>query len=317
LFRYLAARLRHPGPAAKQYLRAGLGLERRAQHLATFWNDHLSRTRAAQARWARDISGGLLTVLGAGPLFDFNSAALSPRVERFRLVDANPLCVDHWKHLEKPVEPVITDITNSLEAWLQTLERPSGSWNETLSQIKSLSLEPKPGYVPVTDCLLSLNILSQLEVGWQESVEPLLKKRFGSRFVHQHEQEWLQAIRPSSRVLAEQHLAALEASRALNILLITDAEYVDYTGRKYSVNKWEPPPVTWSEKGWQADAGIEFEVTTALEGLAIDGEGLAHWMPSYQVQWHDSWLWHIAPYGTEPIDHGQLHRVVALSLRRN
>jgi hypothetical protein len=315
LFRYLAARLRHPGPAAKQYLRAGLGLERRAQHLATFWNDHLSRTRAAQARWARDLSGGLLTVLGAGPLLDFNAAALSPRVERFRLVDANPLCVDHWKRLEKPVEPLITDITNCLEVWLQALEGTGGSWSEVLSEIKNLSLKPKQGFVPVTDCLLSLNILSQLEVGWQESVEPFLKKRFGSRFVCQHEQEWLRAIQPSSRVLAEQHLAALEASRASDILLITDAEYVDYKGRKYSLNRWEALPVSWSEKGWQADPGIEFEVTPALEGLVIDGNSLTRWMPSYQVEWHDSWLWHISPYGTEPIDHGQIHRVVALSLR--
>ncbi len=254
-------------------------------------------------------------MLGAGPLLDFNDAALSPRVDRFRLVDANPLCVDYWKSLERPVEPLIADITNCLEVWLQTLEAAAGSWTDTLSQIKSLSLQSKRGYVPVTDSLLSLNILSQLEVGWQESVEPLLKKRFGSRFVHEHEQEWLQAIQPSSRVLAEQHLAALESSRAPEILLITDAEYVDYTGRKYAVNKWEPPPLTWSEEGWQADPGIEFEVTPALEGLVLNGDSLARWMPSYQVQWHDSWLWHISPYGTEPIDHGQLHRVVALPLR--
>jgi len=315
LLRYLAARLRHRGPVAKQYLRAGLGLERRAQHLATFWNEHLSRTRAAQARWARDIHGGLLTVLGAGPLFDFNAAALSPRVESFRLVDANPLCIDHWKRLEKPVEPVITDITNCLEVWLKTLEETGGSWSELLSKIKNLSFDPRKGYVPVTDCLLSLNILSQLEVGWQESVEPLLQKKFGRRFVYQHEQEWLEAIQPSSRVLAEQHLAALEASRASHILLITDAEYVDYKGRKYSVDRWETTPLSWSEKGWEPDAGIEFEATPALEGLVLDGDSLTRWMPSYQVQWNDSWLWHISPYGTEPIEHGQIHRVVALSLR--
>ena len=210
---------------------------------------------------------------------------------------------------------MITDITNSLGDWLRHLETATGSWSEVLSEIRTLSLTPKQGYVPVTDSLLSLNILSQLEVGWQESIEPLLKKRFGGRFVHQHEQEWLQAIRPSSRVLAEQHLVALEASRAVDILLITDAEYVDYTGRKYSVNKWEAPPLTWSEKGWKADAAVEFEVTPALEGLVIDRDSLNRWMPSYQVQWRESWLWHISPYGTEPIDHGQLHRVVALSLR--
>jgi len=292
----------------------GMGLERRAHYLSAFWQDHLSRTRAAQARWAQTASGDVLTVLGAGPLFDFNAMPLARSFKRFRLVDANPLSAAAWGRLNTPVEPVITDISNCLTAWsdqLRSLRRP---WDETLRFIENIAATPVPAYAPLSDGLLSLNLLSQLEVGWQEIVEPLLHKRFGRAFVQSHEQEWLNAIRPASQALAEQHLVALEASHAKNILLISDAEYVDYTGRQYQVHHLEPPPVQWSEQGWQGDPGIQYEVTPALEAVPLAAVTLLHWLPSYRLQWQESWLWHIAPSGTEATPSGKIHRVAAFAL---
>jgi hypothetical protein len=310
LFRYLAARWKHPG---SPYIRAGLALERRASALSAYWTDHQSRTRAAQARWAQTSGGAVLTVLGAGPLLDLNTAALSKHFASFRLVDANPLAAESWTSVNKPVEPVITDITNCLGLWRPTVKQFRGAWPETLKVIREVAAAP--AYSAPTDALLSLNILSQLEIGWQEAVEPILRKRFGERFVVEHEQEWLDAIRPGSQMLIEQHLAALQASGARQVLLICDIEYVEYTGRLYQRHQWAEPPLRWTESGWRADEGITYEAVPALEGVVLNRESFARWMPSYELDWHESWLWHIAPNGTETAKYGRLHRVGAFALR--
>jgi len=310
LFRYLAARWKHPGSL---YIDAGLALERRARSLSAYWTDHQSRTRAAQARWAQTANGAVLTVLGAGPLLDLNTAALAQKFAAFRFVDANPLAAAGWGCVNKPVEPVITDITNCLVHWCQTVKNFRGTWPETLKVIRELA--SAPAYSAPADAVLSLNILSQLEIGWQEAVEPILQKRFGKRFVLAHEQDWLEAIRPGSQMLVEQHLAALEASGARHVLLICDIEYVEYTGRLYQRQQWAEPPLRWTEQGWLADEGITYEATMALEGVVLNHASFARWMPSYELEWHESWLWHIAPNGTETTKYGTLHRVGAFALR--
>lgn len=315
LFRYLKALWRHRKSPAKRYVEDGLGLERRAQYLSVFWSDHFSRSRAVQTRWAQTASGDTLTVLGAGPLFDFNGNALTPRFKRFRLVDANPAVQALWEQLNTPVEPLIIDITNCLSAWSHAVEACKAGWTETLKVVEQVGVAPIPAYVAAGDAILSLNVLSQLEVGWQESVERLLQKRFGSAFVLKHEQEWLKAARLGSQCLIEQHLASLEDSRANHILLITDVEYVDYTGRQYQPNRFEPPPASWSENHWTPDSGIEFEVIPALEGVTLTPDTLTRWLPSYYLDWHSTWLWHIAPHGTEAVPYGKIHRVAAFSLR--
>lgn len=316
LFRYLAARWRYPGPAAKRFIQAGLGLERRSRHLSAFWNDHLSRARAAQTRWAQTSQGDLLTVLGAGPLYDFNAHALGRAYKHFRLVDANPLAPTHWTRLATPTEPVVTDISCCVEAWSNTIARAHSNWNDTLALIRQVGASAVPAYSPPTDGLISLNILSQLEVTWQDSIEAILKRRFGRAFVRKHEQAWLDAIQPGSQTVAEQHLHSLASSQAQNILLIADLEYVEYTGRKYIRTHAAPPPVRYTETGWEADDGIRCEITPALEGVELNASTFARWLPAYELEWHDHWLWHIAPNGTETERYGKLHRVGAFAFRR-
>ena len=258
----------------------------------------------------------MLTVLGAGALSDFNAVSLGRNFKSFRLVDGNPMSPSYWGRLNIPVEPVVTDISRCLDNWSKAVARSGGSWDDVLKLIRGLGDPPTAGYFAKSDAVLSLNLLSQLEVGWQEALEPILKKRFGRLFVGRREQEWLDAIRPSSKSLAEQHLRSLECSGAQSILLITDVEYLEYTGRRYSRKVHQSPPVRWSESGWEADPAIQFETMPALEGVALDAGTFVRWMPSYQLEWQDCWLWHISPNGTEATSYGTVHRVVAFSLRR-
>jgi hypothetical protein len=316
LFRYLAARLRHRDPAVVRYLNMGLGIERRARLLALFWADHLARTRAAQARWVERANGEWLTVLGAGRLLDFNQPAVLPRFSKLRLVDADPLCAKSWKKVKKVSDTFSGDISCCLNQWIAQVGQGQGTWPETMRAIRGFGNPPRAAYRASGDALLSLNVLSQLSIVWQDGVEATLLRRFGRRLVTAREAEWLDALRPGAQMLVEQHLKAIEEAAPRFVLLVTDVEYLEYRGKQYRRRQFEPPPVAWSNAGWRAEAGVTCEVTPALEGVDLGAEALAKWLPSYQLSWQEFWLWHISPLGTEEGDSGKVHRVAAFALER-
>jgi hypothetical protein len=316
LLRYLAARLRHWDPAVVRYLKMGLGIEQRAHTLAPFWAEHLKRTRAAQERWAKSAKGEWLTVLGAGHLLDFDKMSLLPRFQKLRMVDADRLCQPVWNTLPKPVEAVCLDISQCLDQWIGALGRVRETWTETLRLIREH--RAPAAYGVSGEALLSLNILSQLQIVWQDGVEALLERRFGLLFVRAHEDEWLDALRPAGQTLVEQHLAAIERTGPGFVLLITDLEYLEYKGVVFETDRWAPPPVDWSaEKGWSAESGVTSEVSPALEGVELNEATFARWLPSYRMTWQECWLWHIAPLGTETVAYGEVHRVGAFALERS
>jgi hypothetical protein len=314
LLRYLTARLTHRDAHTRRYLRMGLGIERRARELSVFWESHQENTRRAQRRWAETVSGRILTVLGAGRLFDFESG-LASRFDSLRLVDADPLCRGAWDQLDRPVEPVLTDVSSCIDQWTADLESLRLPWAETLDVIRRHS-EPVPAYSQPTDALLSLNLLGQLPVGWQDGVYAYLCRRFGRSFVDSHEEEWLDAVRPGNRMLIEQHLAAVERSGPMHVLLITDLQYVQYFGRKYKRGRRENEPVSWSAGRWESSNGVRCEITPALEDIDLEAGAFARWMPSYQLEWSESWLWHISPMAVECRHCGTIHRVGAFALKR-
>ena len=311
LLSYLAARLRHRDPSVVRYLDMGLGIENRVRTLAPYWAEHLAKTRAAQELW--DAEGDSLTVLGAGRLFDFNRQTLLPRFRKLRLVDAGPLCQTAWKDLPGPVEAICVDISNCLAEWITELRTVKLPWEETLDVVRKR--QARQAYGASGDALLSLNVLSQLQIVWQDGMEEILRRRFGRRFVQQHEAEWLDALRPGGQMLVEQHLAAIESCGAKSALIISDLEYLEYQGKKFARSHWEPAPVEWAE-GWRVDRGITCEVSPALEGVTLDEATFARWMPSFHLAWQQTWLWHILPNGIEKGAAGKVHRVGAFALKR-
>ena len=316
LLRYLAARLRHRDPAAIRYLNMGLGIEYRARRLAPFWAEHLARTRAAQARWAATATGEWLTVLGAGRLLDFNGPALLPRFAHLRLVDADPLCLPYWKKLKKLSDAICLDISACLDDWIAELRKTPANWHDMLQTIRSYGDRPQQAYSASSDALLSLNVLSQLPIVWQDGVEAMLLRGYGKRFVETREEEWLDALRPGAQALVEQHLTAIEASTPRFVLVITDVDYLEYKGKSYRRDQRVPPPVTWSPEGWCAEQGITCKVSPALERVDLSAATFQKWMPSYRLTWQECWLWHISPLGTEKNESGKVHRVGAFALER-
>ena len=303
-FRYLAARLRHRDPAVARYLRQGLGIEQRARKLRKFWEPHLERSKAAQRRWiAEGVEGADLAVLGAGRLLDFASDAMAARFRRFLMIDADPSCAKHWAALGVEVEPRIGDLTGCADRWRNELRGFRGSWVEMLDHVRQIARPTDRAMPFAADAVLSLNVMSQLPIGWQDTVEDYLERRFGAFQLRSNETEWLAAVEPGAKWIVEQHLAALVASHARSILLITDAEYAEYHGG--------PNSVRWKDGVWNADAGLRVEVTPAMYGLdpvaALRG---------YTLRWRDSWLWDISPAGVESATCGTVHRVAAFAFDR-
>ncbi len=299
-----------------RYLKMGLALEHRAQTLAPFWAEHFNRTRAAQARWAERAGGEWLTVLGAGRLLDFNRMALLPRFKKLRLVDADRRCQTVWKELPQATDLVCVDISGCLNGWIEGLQRTNRPWPETLALVRAQ--RATKAYCPPSDAVLSLNILSQLQIVWQEAVASYVQRRFGCKFVDRHEGDWLDALRPGKQALVEQHLLSLERSNATHVMLITDLEYLDYKGVAFRREHWVPPPLEWSyADGWRTAAEIVWQRAPALEGVDLGDAAFARWLPSYRLLWQDCWLWHIAPQGTEDTGYGTLHRVGAFALERS
>jgi hypothetical protein len=281
------------------YLRAGLGIEIRARKLAMHWRPHQDRSREAQRRWVGESSGGRLAVLGAGRLLDFEHA-LAKRFEHLRFVDADPLCQPFWKRQHPRHEPVIADVSGCLAGWTESLP-PSASWQETLSAIsRQRALVPDAPWLQDCHSILSLNLLSQIPIVWQERAEAHLCKRFGSRWTKAREEEWLTAVEPGARSLIESHLAMLNQSGARRVLLITDLAYIEYKAeRRYSRKLFAPPP---DIRGFEAeDAMYGVEHPSLSNYTRVDA---------------DQWLWHISPQGIESRKSGSVHVVGSFAFER-
>ena len=71
-----------------------------------------------------------------------------------------------------------------------------------------------------------------------------------------------------ARWLVEQHLELLAKSRAENILIISDLEYLSY-GLDPFPQHGAPTPGRWDGE-WHAEQGIRYTLDPALFGLDLD-----------------------------------------------
>lgn len=279
-----------------RFERVGRGIERRAGALGQHWEPHFARSRRAQAEWAAGLPrADTLLVLGAGRLHDFDHDAFADRFRRMILLDADPTCLPRWEKLRDSlrgrcgVEFVTRDVSGCLDDW----ERDFGNalkrdWEQTLDMLRKTPAPPQ-ATLEAADAILSLNLLSQIPIMWQDAVEDILRRRFSQRFVEKHEEQWLLALHRSAQSLVRQHLAALAASGASDILLITDLEYRYY---------YESP-----ERGRAETHNSLHDVDPS----AISG---------YRLVSTTEWEWHISPLGAENRRYGTIHRVGAFQFRQ-
>lgn len=323
--RYFVARLHHPGDGNREFLRMGMGIESRSRRLSRYWAPHQQHSRDAQVRWIAGLQDpDSLAVLGAGRLFDVAFSALRDSFHPLTLVDADPLCRPAWTAASRnglPVNTEIRDISGVVEPWrglvrrdLSTLDRSESSWRTILQRLECLpDGSPGAAYRPATSAVLSVNLLSQIPIVWQDAAEDLLQWHFTRGFVDPRESEWLTALDRPGRWLVEEHLRSLATCR--DILVICDLEYAYYwDGPRYLTWKFAPPPLAW-DGVWRTVLDCKSRVEPALYGVNL--EDPATWsvlLPGHRLCWTDSWLWHLSPFGAGRTREGILHRVGAFAL---
>ena len=270
----------------------GRSIERRATKMAAYWDPHLQRSKQAQQRWASASTGREVAILGAGRLMDVDLDALGKSFQTLWLIDADPISVTTWRNLRVPVRWDLADVSGVQKTWTLNMERVTGSWQKFLDAIESLPC-PADCYFPAeADGVISLNLLSQIPVVWQDILEEILNSRFGHDFVAKREQQWLAAFAPKAKWLVEQHLAMLASSCAKNILIITDLEYGHY-----------------------ADLIANAEYISALYGVSLVGNP-SELLPGYSLEWTTCWNWHISPLGLESKKQGTIHKVGAFAFKK-
>ncbi|MEZ5403016.1 MAG: hypothetical protein R2729_25280 [Bryobacteraceae bacterium] len=300
---YLLDWLRRRDPVDRVFLSMGAGIESRRRNLARYWRPHFAESRRVEAEWIASLAaGGSLIVAGAGRLNDLDEAA-ARRFERIHLLDADARNCPAWKRFRRRMGPgtevdwTIADVAGCIHAWVRSLDL--GTWDSALGSIRRAAAIPADPPRIHADAVLSLSLLSQIPIVWQDAVEARLRRRFGSRMVDSREREWLDSVAIGARLLVERHLEWVRRT-ARQALLIADIEYAYYEGATpFSRYRYRPPPVGWSaEEGWSCPDASKVAVEPALYGVDL-GEPAA------------TWLWHIRPLGLESLTEGTVHRVGA------
>ncbi len=344
LLRLLSARLRNPSSVELGFVRMGLGIERRAERFASEWKPHFERSKKAQEKLAgllktESLPRDKILILGAGRLYDVSE----PVIEAFQsvgFVDADELCLPLWKKLqqkypEKEFRFSGVELSGVLEDWNKRLgEEPQTlGWKELLDRLRTFG--QSEGYRPSNlrnlcsleqpDLVISLNILSQLPVMWQNLIEHELIRRFGASRVQEGEDEWLKSFLPSARFLVRRHLEDLAECNASAVLLISDVEYLYYVPESVGGRF----PFEWVEEevesgGWKllsaetevSDADVAAKCFSAdpLYDVNIENEKLLRALfADWRVEYADSWIWNICPVPEKGMQEAVAHRVRAVS----
>lgn len=336
--RYLRGIACFPRQRRLGFLEMGLGIETRHEKFGRFWQPHLQACLEQQRSWLQSLGPPqtepqALAVLGAGRLLDLATEEFQEHFSRITLIDGDPLSKKFWSFPSKAaISKRIIEVSGLIHPWSRKLAQlPSRDWEDTLRFLEDIPSEFSSGLPPGPalrsgpfQAVLSLNILSQIPIVWQNVVETELKKRFGLSTVLSKESEWIRAFVPSAKLLVEQHLSDLNNSRAENLLLISDLEYARYqSGRDYSRSPHISAPIAWqqSKKSWGPSAStpeeISCELQSALYGIDLsEAEVCKEYFGNYTLDSSSEWMWHIQPQGFEKRSSGLIHRVAAFQLSR-
>lgn len=356
---------------AGRHRQSGKGIAERQGRFAREWQPHLDSCKEMQRRWSEGLSVSAresLLVLGAGRLFDFEARllaapGLSAGIRTFNsaaFIDVDSGCLSTWQECKKQfLEGAILhfellELTGRLVAWqqelLSSLERlrqiqPANRWNEALLEIRRIGRSEQTsgesGISPVVERLklrppsavISLNLLSQLPLAWQKTIEENLVRVFGASYTAERENEWLEVYRFGAETILREHAALLCSLGADSILLFSDIDYV-HPIDPFKVSSLEV--LTWQQDFNQGDPAAnlkpgagrycmpdgsparQIEVIDALAGSQLlEGGRLGQNFPGYTIADSASWLWHIVPRSGRREPRPEVHRVAAVVFDRS
>ncbi|RIL03087.1 MAG: hypothetical protein DCC75_13050 [Proteobacteria bacterium] len=290
ILRYLLNSLRYP--TLSDFASSGLGIEARFERCKPYWAKHLELTKAFQAASLGEARrAGSLAVLGAGRLLDLDLEALSRKFAQIHLFDADPGSLPFWKKAAGDLgsncklEFHLADLSGVLQSWTALLREAlkRGSEMAVIELLNSLSEPDVPAPPLRFDCLISLNLLSQIALFWRDRVHDLVKRnlKIDTDENGLYRSELQPALERSMILLENQHLKLLSSWEAEEVILICDIERYYYQSDKAP---------------WLCERAISADLPAMLGNLELCNH-----------PW--SWLWHIAPQGVEQSSYGIIHRV--------
>ncbi len=319
--KYLYYSIRYPNLG--DYLDMGFGISARYSRASKYWAQHLHLCKemnreALQGSQHGSLDGSnkdtCLTILGAGRLLDVDVEFIKRGGFKVRMIDADPSVRSVWKakfpNLTKP-QALTMDLTQCIEDWSTRLKdfiKKSSNEKEnaedSAAELVSFLYSLKPGQghdLKIGDrsqIIFSQNILGQLGIYWRDRAYDLITKEIkpNSALVESSGEllpNIKKALAHTIKLLELQHLGLLINSKADTILILTDCLYHYYEK---------------NNSNWQTDPALELGGYSELKKVFNDS--------CYELTTDKSWLWHIAPQGIEDKEHGSIHEVVALILKK-
>jgi hypothetical protein len=285
---YSLLSLLHPG--ARDFLDMGFGIEARHRRCHSYWAKHIANSLAFQESALREIvNGENVAVLGAGRLLDINLPELRRSHRHVELIDADPSALSTWRKKAPERDGFshhISEVTGTLSSWTKQLERAIEKRGPAAGEaLRALNTLPSPLAGRKFDTVLSVNLLSQIPVYWNDRASALLRKHRGleTDSTGNFPPAVQSALESSLTKLQSQHLELLGSLGAREVILIFDRAFLYYRT---------------DHAHWQEERSIYIENPVLLNG--------------YEVTAQDSWLWHIAPQSIEEKDYGLYCEVQAM-----
>lgn len=288
--RYAYYSLRYP--SARDFISGGLGIEARYERCRSYWRKHLLYTKEFQEGAFRSFRPESVSVLGAGRLLDLNTEIVAKLPGPVHFLDLDPTCIGAWKRLRalrgkgRVTEFHVQDVTGVIELWSEAVSRRRPrTGTELIRALHDLpAAKADESSLPRTDLTISLNLLSQIPLYWEDRAEKWWYRLSAAK----PSPEFRQIVLKQMGDLQSAHLQTLGGLSSKAVLIFTDVFFHYYR-----------PELS----EWRTESAIH-----STEQLKLAGHTCVA---------RDSWFWHVAPFGIEDFESGAIHEVQALLFRRD
>ena len=302
----------------------GRGILRRHKNYLKDWEPHLESTKSVFKSWlSKTTNKDSLNILGAGNLLDVPCPEVTGKFKKLFLSDIDINCLTTWrkKFSNTNFQPVLQDISLTLDSWSNSLTTTDfqnfGSFLEFTKVLHKLTPPTSLSFIK-TQNVVSLNLLSQIPIHWQEAAFSIAKTRFNVSKNSEESDLLIQALIPTSSALIKSHLQSLLPIRkGDSSLIISDLKYfflpkeVDEVKFKDKKDPLSPNVDFVSTKSGQLsifeqDALCSFSLKNFLDNLPSN----------VCMQTFDPWIWNIVPKDSRR-EKKESHLVVAFALSCN
>jgi len=300
------------------------GIRRRYFKYTEAWQPHLNKSKECISNWLDKLEDKKeLQVLGAGELLDFPNKEVLESFQRIYLTDINLKCSHAWKQLQSKlpkteIVPVFQDATLILKEWSRLFTNlNSNKIEDYLNYLEAIPrTNPQQSHSFIkTKNIISLNLLSQLPIAWQEFVFSFLEKKFNKTYIKNYSDKILSSLTPCAHQLIESHLKGLVPIKNGSSLIISDMKYF------FPEDDSIIPSILETDKTVLIPE-INFKNNTKKNSVVLEQDALFGYnlnkknilkSPSIQVLPIKNWIWNLVPHNSI-LEKKELHLVTAFQI---